>query len=137
MPKVAQVVFDQTSESCRICGGDGRIGNAFGDTKTCPGCHGSGRRSEDTGFRDVTKTKPSHHKRNTPGAGPKVVPPAGPAWPLTTEGGKLASDVQASTVADDLKAKLIREIIAYEASHGSCTLTFSRKIRKQIRTPAP
>src|SRR5439155_7926630 len=128
--------FDSTSESCGVCGGDGRIGNAFGDTKTCPGCHGSGRRSEDNGFRDVTKTKPSHHKKTTPGAGVKVTAPAGPSWPLTVEGGKLATDVKDSKVPEETKSKLIREIIAYEASHGSCTLTFSRKIRKQIRPPA-
>ena len=47
-------------ETCGICGGDGRIGNAFGLTTTCPGCHGSGKRSSETeGFRDVTKTKPA------------------------------------------------------------------------------
>jgi hypothetical protein len=126
-------MFDSSSESCGICGGDGRIGNAFGDTKVCPGCHGSGRRSEDNGFRDVTKTKPSHHNRTTPGAGPRVAPRVGPKWPLTAEGGKLATDVRDSKVPEETKTKLIQEIIAYEASHGSCTLTFSRKIRKQIR----
>jgi hypothetical protein len=129
-------MFNEQSESCAVCGGDGRIGNAFGDTKTCPGCHGTGRRVEDNGFRDVTKTKPSHYKRSTPGAGPKVAPPTGPKWPLTVEGGRLAADVRDSSVPDATKAKLIAEIIAYEASHGSCTLTFSRKIRKQIRPPA-
>lgn len=131
-------MFDSASESCGICGGDGRVGNAFGDTKTCPGCRGSGRRQEDNGFRDVTKTKPSHHKRTTqtPGAGPKAAPTVGRSWPLTVEGARLATEVRDSAAAEDTKAKLIREIIAYEASHGTCTLTFSRKIRKQIRQPA-
>lgn len=126
-------VFDSSSESCGICGGDGRIGNSFGDTKTCPGCHGSGRRSEDNGFRDVTKTKPSHYKRSTPGAGVKTTAPTGPTSPLTLEGVKLATEIRDSKLGAEDKEKLIREIIAYEASHGSCTLTFQRKIRKQVR----
>jgi hypothetical protein len=36
----------------------------------------------------------------------------------------------------DTKAKLIREIIDYEQSHGSCTQTFVKKIRKQVRPRA-
>jgi hypothetical protein len=130
-------MFDSSSESCGVCGGDGRIGNSFGDTKVCPGCRGSGRRAEDNGFRDVTKTKPSHHARHTPGAGPKVAVPVGPKWPLTTEGAKLATEVRDSGILSaETKTKLIQEIIAYEVSHGNCTLTFSRKIRKQVRTSA-
>ena len=31
------------------------------------------------------------------------------------------------------KARLIREIIDYEDSHGQCTQTFTKKIRKQFR----
>jgi hypothetical protein len=51
-------------ELCRLCGGDGRIGNALGGSSaTCPGCHGSGRRADTSGgFHDVTKTKPSHYR---------------------------------------------------------------------------
>jgi hypothetical protein len=41
--------------------------------------------------------------------------------------------VQASGCSDDTKARLVREIIEYEGSHGSCTKTFTRKVRKQIR----
>lgn len=131
-------MFDASNENCAMCGGDGRIGNAFGDTKVCPGCRGSGRRSEDTGFRDVTKTKPSHHARGTPGAGAKVVAKeTGPKWPLTEEGAKLATEVRDSdSISGETKTQLIQEIIAYETSHGSCTLTFSRKIRKQLRARA-
>ena len=118
-------------DTCAICGGDGRIGNAFGRTTTCPGCHGSGRKSDEGGFRDVTKTKPSHHR------------PTGPAavaekqnWPSTFEGGQLATEVQGSaTCAAEIKAKLIREIIDYEGSHGKCTQTFIKKVRKQLRPP--
>ncbi|TMB25489.1 MAG: molecular chaperone DnaJ, partial [Deltaproteobacteria bacterium] len=34
-------------ETCRLCGGDGRIGNALGrSSATCPSCHGSGRRTD-------------------------------------------------------------------------------------------
>lgn len=124
-------MFQEASETCGICGGDGRIGNSFGDTKTCPGCHGSGRRSEDSGFRDVTKTKPSHYKQNTAA---KATPAekAKPSWPLTGDGSKLAGEVRDSKLSEDIKTKLIREIVEYEQSHGSVTKTFSKKVRKQV-----
>ena len=120
-------------ESCRICGGDGRVGNAFGGSSTtCPACHGNGRRADtQTLFRDVTKTKPSHHQQ--PNA--KVVQ-AKATWPSTFDGTELAKEVQASGVAEDAKARLIREIIDYEGSHGKCTQTMLKKIRKQIRPRA-
>jgi hypothetical protein len=35
--------------------------------------------------------------------------------------------------SDDTKARLIREIIEYEGSHGRCTQTFIKKVRKQVR----
>jgi hypothetical protein len=119
-------------EPCVICGGDGRISNSFGLTTTCPSCHGSGRRSAPTGFHDVTKTKPSHYqptnKRN------EVAPKA--TWPVTFEGAKLATEVQESkNASSETKAKLIREIMDHEGSHGTCTQTFMKKIRKQIRPP--
>lgn len=117
------------TDTCGICGGDGRIGNSFGLTTTCPGCHGGGRRAEAAGLlRDVTKTKASHH-RTAPKAG--VVVEAGPS---TYEGRTLAAEVRAcGTVTSELKDRLVREIAEYEASHGQCTQTFSKKIRKQIR----
>lgn len=124
-----------SNEPCRVCGGDGRIANAFGGgEKRCPGCGGTGRRSESEGiFRDVTKTKPSHHRPSQ-----KAAPAAKQTWPSTFEGGRLAKEVQASaSCSDATKARLIREIIEYEASHGSCTQTFSKKVRKQIRPPPP
>jgi hypothetical protein len=117
-------------EPCGICGGDGRIGNSFGLTTTCPGCHGSGQRSsEGTGIRDVTKTKPAHFRQaNQKQAATKQ------QWPVTFEGGQLATEVQSSAgCSNETKAKLIREIMEYEGSHGSCTQTFIKKIRKQIR----
>lgn len=121
-------------ETCRVCGGDGRIGNAFGGSSTtCPGCRGTGRRSDATDLiRDVTKTKPSHHR------GPeRVAAIAKPTWPTTGEGTKLANEVKASNViTEDVKARLVREIIEYEASHGKCTQTFSRKVRRQLRVDA-
>jgi len=120
-------------ETCRVCGGDRRIQNSFGVIATCPSCHGSGRRTETTGLRDVTKTKPSHYQpaaTKTAGAAPR------PTWPTTHEGGKLATEVQASTTCTtDVKAKLVREIIDYEQSHGQCTQTFIKKVRKQLRPP--
>lgn len=117
-------------ESCRVCGGDGRVGNAFGGSSTsCPGCNGTGRRNtSDTLFRDVTKTKPSHHAPVR-----KDGAPVKSNVPSTFDGSELAKEIAASGVSEDVKARLIREIIEYEGSHGKCTQTFSKKIRKQIR----
>jgi hypothetical protein len=125
-------------ESCSTCGGDRRIGNSFGLTTTCPSCHGSGRRAEDAGFHDVTKTKPSHH--GTPGSGSRTTAKGGavakPQWPVSFSGGALADQVKASgKLAADVKAKLIREIIDHEASHAVCTQTFIKKVRKQVGPP--
>jgi hypothetical protein len=122
-------------ELCRLCGGDGRIGNALGgsgSSATCPGCHGTGRRAEAVyGFHDVTKTKPEHHR---PAA---TAVPAGPKGPATSEGLQLAAEVTASTVlAADAKTRLIAEIANHELTHGRCTKTFIKKVRKQAR-PAP
>src|SRR2546429_6979280 len=94
------------TEVCRLCGGDGRIGNALGrSSATCPSCHGSGRRADtSSGFRDVTKTKPSHYR--TASSAPAAA--AGPKGPVTSEGVQLASEVNASTVlATDAKARLL------------------------------
>ena len=116
-------------ELCRLCGGDGRIGNALGGSSaTCPGCHGSGRRAEaSSGFHDVTKTKPSHYR-------PPVAPAAGPKGPTTPEGVQLALEVNASTVlAQDAKTRLLAEIMNHESTHGRCTKTFLKKVRKQTR----
>lgn len=119
-------------ESCGVCGGEGRIQNSFGSEATCPSCHGSGRRSDDGGMRDVTKTKPSHHR----GAN-KAEAEAKATWPSTGAGAALAKDIQASnSVSNETKAKLIREILDHEAVHPECTQTFVKKMRKQVR-PAP
>ena len=120
-------------EPCRLCGGDGRIANALGrSTATCPSCHGSGRRADTSSrFHDVTKTKPSHYQR--PAA---VVTSAGPKGPTTAEGAQLALEVSASTVlAEDAKTRLLAEIVNHESTHGRCTKTFIKKIRKQARPP--
>ena len=122
------------AEMCGICGGDGRINNSFGNETRCPGCHGTGRRSDDGGLRDVTKTKPSHYKGATSTNRAAVVEKQ--TWPSTFEGGQLANEVKESRhVSNDTKAKLTREIIDHEASHGSCTQTFIKKVRKQLRAP--
>src|SRR5881392_3756886 len=116
-------------ETCRLCGGDARIGNALGrSSATCPSCHGSGRRTDtSSGFHDVTKTKPSHYR-------PAVAAPTGPRGPATPEGAQLALEVNASTVlATDAKARLVAEIVNHESTHGRCTKTFIKKIRKQAR----
>ncbi len=119
------------SEPCRTCGGDGRIGNALGGSSArCPSCHGSGVRAADAPrFHDVTKTKPSHYRA-------AVAPPAGPRVPATPEGTLLAAEVSASTsVTQDAKARLIAEIVNHESTHGRCTKTFLKKVRKQLRPP--
>ena len=118
-------------ETCRICGGDGRVGNAFGGSSAkCPSCHGSGRRAEATvGFHDVTKTKPSHYHA-------VVQPPTGPRVAVTGEGMQLTGEVNASALLPDAKARLIAEIVNHESTHGRCTKTFIKKVRKQTR-PAP
>jgi hypothetical protein len=116
-------------ETCRMCGGDGRVGNALGGSSaTCPSCHGSGRRAEDgPRFHDVTKTKASHYR-------PAPQAPAGPKVPVTAEGAMLAREVSASAVlGEDAKARLIAEIVNHESTHGRCTKTFVKKLRKQTR----
>ncbi|WP_437541960.1 molecular chaperone DnaJ [Sorangium sp. So ce367] len=119
-------------ESCGICGGDGRIANSFsGTTATCPGCHGTGRRSDDTGFRDVTKTKPSHFRQ--PNKAAVVEKQQGPA---SLEGVQLAREVSAAAhLSSATKAKLTLEIMEHEGTHGKCTQTFIKKVRKQLRPP--
>ena len=116
-------------EPCRLCGGDGRIGNALGHSSaTCPGCHGSGRRADTSSrFHDVTKTKPSHYRA-------EVATPKGPKGPATSEGVQLALEVSASVVlAEDVKTRLLAEIVNHESTHGRLTKTFIKKIRKQTR----
>ena len=39
-------------------------------------------------------------------------------------------------LSEQTKAQLTREIIEHESSHGTCTQTFIKKVRKQVR-PAP
>jgi len=116
-------------ETCRVCGGDGRIGNTLGGSNAkCPGCHGSCRRAEaSSGFHDVTKTKPSHYR-------PAVAISTGPRAPVTPEGAQLALEVNASTVLSaDAKTRLVGEIMNHESTHGRCTKTFLKKVRKQAR----
>jgi len=76
----------------------------------------------------VTKTKPSHHGTPT-----KAAVPAKATWPTTFDGSTLANEVNASGVSAEAKARLVREIIEYEGTHGKCTQTFTKKVRKQLR----
>ena len=117
-------------ELCGICGGDGRIGNAFGGNMTrCPACQGSGQKAEDTGMRDVTKTKASHHRASAAPAAPVK-----PSWPQSSEGAKLAKEVRASPgVTEATVATVVRRILEHEATHSGCTETFLKKIRKEFR----
>src|SRR3954468_5707073 len=132
-------------ETCRLCGGDGRIGNALGrSSATCPSCHGSGRRrGTSAGFHDVTHTTPPPHppagfhdvpKPKPSHSRPVAAPPSGPRGPATPEGVQLALDVNSSTIlAADAKARLVAEIVNHESTHGRCTKTFLKKIRKQAK----
>jgi hypothetical protein len=80
-------------------------------------------------MRDVTKTKASHYRQ--PAQAPA---PGKPTWPQTLDGAQLANEVRASaSVSEETKALLIRRILEFEASHGSCTQTFLKKVRKQLR----
>ena len=116
-------------ETCQICGGEGHINNSFGSVAKCPSCHGSGKRAKDEGFHDVTKTKPSHHlPSNRAGAAVKK-----DTWPTTAMGAQLATEIKDSSLSADVKAKLTQEIIEHEGSHGLCTKTFLKKVRKQFR----
>lgn len=113
-------------ETCGVCGGDGRIHTAH-QTTSCPACRGSGRRKERAGFHDVTKTKPSHHH---PAGSSKA---AKKTWPESGLGVRLAEEVKAAKLADDVHQKLIQSIIDYEDRKGEVTKTFSRLLRKELR----
>ena len=128
----ANALEAMADDTCSICGGEGRIAGPWGRTTVCPGCHGSGRQAElEPLLRDVTKTKPSHYRATS---GKPTVEKQ--TWPSTHDGAILAAEVRDSRHCDEeLKPRLIREIIEYEGSHGHLTKTFSRKIRKQIRPP--
>jgi hypothetical protein len=126
------VAMKDAGEVCASCGGDGYIQNA-GSRDRCPSCRGSGRRVPDEGFRDVTKTKPSHYLKSNQ----KAAAPPKPTAPTTFEGGQLASEVRDSKiVSQDVKDRLIREIMEHESTHGQCTQTFIKKVRKQVRPKA-
>jgi hypothetical protein len=118
-------------EPCGVCGGDGRLENAWGQVAKCPSCHGNGRRRIDTGFHDVTKTKESHHRGTNKAA---VVEKQ--TWPTTPMGMQLATEIKNASLSEDVKARLTREIIDHEGSHGTCTKTFMKKVRKQFRPSA-
>ena len=122
----------QGPETCRICGGDGRIDNSFGNVAKCPSCHGSGKRAQDLGFHDVTKTKASHHlPTNRNGVVEKQT------WPSTPAGAQLATQIRDdSSLSAATKERLTRDIIEYEGTHGQCTQTFVKKIKKQLRPVA-
>lgn len=112
-------------EVCSVCGGDGHIENAWGQRAKCPSCHGSGRRRVDTGFHDVTKTKASHHQpSNRLGV---VVKETRASTPL---GVQLTKEVEASKLDAAAKARFVQEIFEHEASHGTITKTFVKKLRK-------
>lgn len=114
-------------EPCGVCGGDGYIDGMGGQRTRCPSCYGSGKRRADTGFRDVTKTKESHHRPTNRAATPEKQ-----TWPTSAPGIALANEIKASTkLSDATKERLTREIIDHESTHGQPTKTFLKKIRKE------
>jgi hypothetical protein len=55
-------------------------------------------------------------------------------WPATPEGALLASEVRDCTrVSAETKVRVTREIIDHETTHGTCTQTFTKKVRKLLR----
>lgn len=119
---------------CGVCGGDGRIENAWGQIARCPSCGGSGKRRVDTGFHDVTKTKESHHQNTNR----KGQPAPKQTTPTTAVGIQLANEIaKSSRLTAEVKERLTREIMDHEAQHGQITKTFMKKLRKQIGAPAP
>lgn len=119
-------------EACMVCGGEGRISNTFGLTNKCPSCLGSGRRRDAQALvRDVTKTKPSHHHQT---GGKPTEEKKKRDEPYTGNGIQLATEVRDSAqLSAETKERFIREIVEYEGVHGTCTKTFSKKLRKKIR----
>lgn len=107
------------------------MSNAWGQVARCPSCHGTGRRVEMTGFHDVTKTKPSHYAQTN-----RQPVAAKQTWPTSAAGIELATTIRDGTLGDETKARLTREIIDHEATHGQCTKTFLKKVRKQIGATA-
>ena len=95
----------------------------------CPGCNGSGRRGGyDDLIRNPTKTSSPRYNRPEKPVAEKQT------WPSTADGKQLATEVRdCPTCPEATKERLIREIIEYEGSHGRCTKTFTRKVRKQLR----
>jgi hypothetical protein len=41
--------------------------------------------------------------------------------------------VNASALPADAKTRLVAEIVNHEATHGRCTKTFLKKVRKQVK----
>ena len=82
----------------------------------------------DEGFRDVTKTKPSHFR----GAN-KAAEATKPTWPSSFGGDALAKEIQASGLSNETKAKLVRDVMDHESTHTEITQTFIKKVRKLFR----
>jgi predicted secreted Zn-dependent protease len=56
---------------------------------------------------------------------------------VTGEGAQLAAEVNASALLSaDAKQRLVAEIVQHESTHGRCTKTFLKKVRKQARGAA-
>ena len=78
----------------------------------------------------MTKTKPSHFKP----AVSKAAGPTGPRMPTSPSGQLLANEINASKSAPDVKARLLRETVEHEDTHGQVTQTFVKKTRKLLKS---
>jgi hypothetical protein len=59
-------------------------------------------------------------------------------WPSTPTGAALATQIRDSaSLSADTKARFTREIIDHESTHGACTQTFLKKMRKQAGLKPP
>ena len=94
----------------------------------CPGCNGSGRQGVyEERVRNVTIPNKTPRAQTAKAADKQT-------WPSTAGGQQLATEVRdCPTCPEETKTRLVREIIEYEGSHGQCTKTFTRKVRKQLR----
>ena len=121
-----------SEDDCGVCFGDGYLKNSFGISNKCPACHGSVRRADEgAGIRDVTKTKASHFRKPVTEAEEKKRR----STPGSQKGIQLAAEIQAlDGLSGATKETLIREIVAYEGTHGTCTKTFVSKMHKRMRT---
>jgi len=53
--------------------------------------------------------------------------------PTSPSGVLLTNEINASLSSPEVKARLIRETVEHEDTHGQVTQTFTKKVRKQLK----